>query len=344
MAGAQIRRFLILPKELDADDGELTRTQKVRRGFIAERYAPLVEGLYDGAAEAAISAEITYEDGRKGRLVGSRRIVDMPTHPPAERSARRMNERTRSRPASSCYRSRTSRCRSAACARSPTCRSTSDKGEIRAIIGPNGAGKTSMLNVINGFYQPQIGRILFRRPGALAHAPVRSGEPGHRAHLSERRPVQGHDDARQHHDRAQPAHEHAACSGRRCATARRSPRRSRTAEFCEEIIDFLEIEHIRKTPVGKLPYGLQKRVELGRALAMEPELLLLDEPMAGMNLEEKEDMSRFIVEANRHLGATIALIEHDIGVVMDLPTASSCSNTAARSPTTSPTSSRPTRR
>ena len=89
-------------------------------------------------------------------------------------------------------------------------------------------------------------------------------------------------------------------------------------EFCEEIIDFLEIEAIRKTPVGKLPYGLQKRVELGRALAMEPKLLLLDEPMAGMNREEKEDMSRFIVEANRRLGATIALIEHDIGVVMDL--------------------------
>ena len=87
---------------------------------------------------------------------------------------------------------------------------------------------------------------------------------------------------------------------------------------CEEIIDFLEIEHIRKTPVGALPYGLQKRVELGRALAMEPELLLLDEPMAGMNREEKEDMSRFIVEANRYRGATIALIEHDIGVVMDL--------------------------
>ena len=89
-------------------------------------------------------------------------------------------------------------------------------------------------------------------------------------------------------------------------------------KFCEEIIDFLEIEAIRKTPVGALPYGLQKRVELGRALAMEPKLLLLDEPMAGMNREEKEDMSRFIVDANREFGATIALIEHDIGVVMDL--------------------------
>ncbi len=156
------------------------------------------------------------------------------------------------------------------------------------------------------------------RRGALAHAPLRSGEPGHRAHLPERRAVQGHDDARQHHDRSQSAHEERPVLAGACATARRSTRRSSIAAFCEGIIDFLEIEHIRKTPVGALPYGLQKRVELGRALAMEPELLLLDEPMAGMNLEEKEDMSRFIVEANRHLGATIALIEHDIGVVMDL--------------------------
>ena len=86
----------------------------------------------------------------------------------------------------------------------------------------------------------------------------------------------------------------------------------------EEIIDFLEIAAIRKIPVGRLPYGLQKRVELGRALAMEPELLLLDEPMAGMNLEEKEDMSRFIIDVNQQYGTTIALIEHDMGVVMDL--------------------------
>lgn len=86
----------------------------------------------------------------------------------------------------------------------------------------------------------------------------------------------------------------------------------------EDIIEFLEIAHIRKTPVGVLPYGLQKRVELGRALAMEPELLLLDEPMAGMNLEEKEDMSRYVIDVNNHYGTTIALIEHDMGVVMDL--------------------------
>src|SRR5690606_27104144 len=92
----------------------------------------------------------------------------------------------------------------------------------------------------------------------------------------------------------------------------------RHREVVERIIDFLEIEHIRKTPVGKLPYGLQKRVELGRALAMEPELLLLDEPMAGMNLEEKQDMCRFILDVNDQFGTTIALIEHDMGVVMDI--------------------------
>ena len=86
----------------------------------------------------------------------------------------------------------------------------------------------------------------------------------------------------------------------------------------EEVIDFLEIQHIRKTPVGKLPYGLQKRVELGRALAAEPALLLLDEPMAGMNLEEKQDMCRFILDVNDHYGTTIVLIEHDMGVVMDI--------------------------
>ena len=101
-------------------------------------------------------------------------------------------------------------------------------------------------------------------------------------------------------------------SGRRCR------KRSSTAGAVEEIIDSSKIQHIRKVQVGKLPYGLQKRVELGRALAMEPDLLLLDEPMAGMNLEEKEDMSRFILDVNDHYGTTIALIEHDMGVVMDL--------------------------
>jgi branched-chain amino acid transport system ATP-binding protein len=103
--------------------------------------------------------------------------------------------------------------------------------------------------------------------------------------------------------------------------------------FVEEIIDFFEIEGIRKAPAGTLPYGLQKRVELARALALEPDLLLLNEPMAGMNVEEEEDMCRFILDLNKQYGTTIALIEHDMGVVMDSPTASSCSNMGGRSRT-----------
>jgi branched-chain amino acid transport system ATP-binding protein len=191
------------------------------------------------------------------------------------------------------------------------------RGEIRAIIGPNGAGKTSMLNVINGFYHPQVGRITYK--GAT------------------RRRMRPHQAAA--HGIARTFQNVALFKGMttldnilagRTLRMRKSffwqlwrygPALDEEIEhrkYCEEIIDFLEIERIRKEPVGRLPYGLQKRVELGRALAMQPDLLLLDEPMAGMNLEEKEDMSRFILDVNAEFGTTIALIEHDIGVVMDL--------------------------
>ena len=123
--------------------------------------------------------------------------------------------------------------------------------------------------------------------------------------------------ARQHHDgpQAEDAPRLLLAGALARAGARGGARASRRVE---EIIDFLEIQHIRKTPVGRLPYGLQKRVELGRALAMEPDLLLLDEPMAGMNVEEKEDMCRFILDVNDQFGTTIVLIEHDMGVVMDI--------------------------
>ncbi len=193
------------------------------------------------------------------------------------------------------------------------------KGEIRAIIGPNGAGKTSMLNVINGFYQPQIGRILFRGEARSRMRPYEAASQGIARTFQNVALFKGMTtldnimtgrNLRMKKNLFWQALRHGPALEEEIAHRR----------VCERIIDFLEIEHIRKTPVGSLPYGLQKRVELGRALAMEPELLLLDEPMAGMNLEEKEDMSRFIVEANRHLGATVALIEHDIGVVMDLST------------------------
>ena len=190
--------------------------------------------------------------------------------------------------------------------------------EIRAIIGPNGAGKSSMLNCINGVYQPQQGSITLPRPDLQAHELAPGRRDGHRAHLPEPGALQGHERARQHHDRAQPEDEDATSSSRRSAGARPSARRSRTASVVEHIIDFLEIQPYRKTPVGRLPYGLQKRVDLGRALAMEPQVLLLDEPMAGMNVEEKQDMSRFILDVNDEFGTTIVLIEHDMGVVMDI--------------------------
>ena len=191
------------------------------------------------------------------------------------------------------------------------------KGEIRAIIGPNGAGKTSMLNVINGFYFPQEGTITFRgekRRRARASETARDGIARTFQNIALFKGMSTLDNIMTGRITLQKRNLlwHALWKG----PAEREEIEHR--EAVERIIDFLEIEHIRKTPVGRLPYGLQKRVELGRALAAEPALLLLDEPMAGMNLEEKADMSRFILDVNQQYGTTIALIEHDMGVVMDL--------------------------
>jgi branched-chain amino acid transport system ATP-binding protein len=191
------------------------------------------------------------------------------------------------------------------------------KGEIRAIIGPNGAGKTSMLNVINGFYTPQEGTIVFRgqeRRAMKPHHAVRQGIARTFQNVALFKGMSTLDNIMA--GRSVMMHRTLFWQMLWHGPALREEIEHR--EKVEEIIDFLEIQHIRRTPVGKLPYGLQKRVELGRALAMEPSLLLLDEPMAGMNLEEKEDMSRFIIDVNRQRGTTIALIEHDMGVVMDL--------------------------
>lgn len=191
------------------------------------------------------------------------------------------------------------------------------KGEIRAIIGPNGAGKTSMLNVINGFYHPQEGTIRFKGETRRDMRPYVAASQGIARTFQNVALFKGMttlDNLLS--GRALKMHANFFTQLIYWGPARDEELRHRA--FVEDIIDFLEIEHIRKTPVGRLPYGLQKRVELGRALAMEPELLLLDEPMAGMNLEEKEDMSRFIIDVNQQFGTTIALIEHDMGVVMDL--------------------------
>ena len=191
------------------------------------------------------------------------------------------------------------------------------KGEIRAIIGPNGAGKTSLLNVINGFYHPQEGRITFKGETRAKMRPYAAAIGGIARTFQNVALFKGMTAL----DNIMAGRSLKMHRSFFWQLLRHGPALAEEVEHrrrVEEIIDFLEINHIRKVTVGRLPYGLQKRVELGRALAMEPDLLLLDEPMAGMNLEEKEDMSRFILDVNNHYGTTIALIEHDMGVVMDL--------------------------
>ena len=189
--------------------------------------------------------------------------------------------------------------------------------EIRALIGPNGAGKSSLLNCINGIYKPQEGQILFKgevldkiTPNFIAQKGI--SRTFQNLALFKRMSVLDNIlVGRKLHSKANFLE-----------VAFQLPRAIReenqNKEKCEEIIKFLEIENIKNTPVGKLPYGLQKKVELGRALATEANILLLDEPMAGMNVEEKRDMCRFILKVNDELGTTIVLIEHDMGVVMDI--------------------------
>jgi branched-chain amino acid transport system ATP-binding protein len=189
--------------------------------------------------------------------------------------------------------------------------------EIRAIIGPNGAGKSSMLNVINGVYHPQLGTITFRgevRHDMNTHRAAAQGIARTFQNIALFKGMSVLDNILTGRNLKVHATfiEQAIYLGR----ARREELANRRK--VEEVIDFLEIQHIRKTPVGKLPYGLQKRVELARALAAEPILLLLDEPMAGMNIEEKQDMCRFVLDVNEQYGTTIVLIEHDMGVVMDI--------------------------
>jgi branched-chain amino acid transport system ATP-binding protein len=189
--------------------------------------------------------------------------------------------------------------------------------EILAIIGPNGAGKTSMLNVINGFYHPQQGTITWKGETRRRMRPYNAASQGIARTFQNVALFKGMSTL----DNIMTGRLLKMRTGFFWQALWKGPAEAEELEHrarVERIIDFLEIQAIRKTPVGKLPYGLQKRVELARALAMEPELLLLDEPMAGMNVEEKEDMCRFILDVNDEFGTTIALIEHDMGVVMDI--------------------------
>ena len=189
--------------------------------------------------------------------------------------------------------------------------------EIRAIIGPNGAGKSSMLNCINGIYKPQIGSVTYKGEEIQKVTPNIMAQKGisrtfQNLALFKRMSVLDN-----------------ILVGRKLHTqsnflevALQLPKAKKeetiNRDRCEEIVEFLEIEDIKNTPVGKLPYGLQKKVELGRALATDANLILLDEPMAGMNVEEKREMCRFILKVNDEIGTTMVLIEHDMGVVMDI--------------------------
>ncbi len=189
--------------------------------------------------------------------------------------------------------------------------------EIRAIIGPNGAGKSSMLNCINGIYKPQEGSVVYHGETLSKITPNIAAQKGISRtfqNLALFKRMSALDNilvGRKLHSKA-----NFIDIAFQLPKAKREETENR--QKCEEIISFLEIDQIKNTPVGKLPYGLQKRVELGRALAAEPEVLLLDEPMAGMNVEEKREMCRFILEVNDNYGTTIVLIEHDMGVVMDI--------------------------
>lgn len=192
------------------------------------------------------------------------------------------------------------------------------RSEIRSIIGPNGAGKSSLLNVINGFYQPQEGEVRYlgktRPRRARPHEIARQGIARTFQNIALFRGMSVLDNIMA--GRIARMRSGLLAQAVWLGPAEREEIEHR--EAVERVIDFLEIQHVRRMPVGRLPYGLQKRVELGRALAAEPTLLLLDEPMAGMNVEEKQDMCRFVLDVNDEYGTAIALIEHDMGVVMDL--------------------------
>jgi len=191
------------------------------------------------------------------------------------------------------------------------------EGEVRAIIGPNGAGKSSMLNVISGFYHPQEGEVWYKgskRPPMKPYQVARQGVARTFQNIALFEGMSVLDNVMT----GRMGHVKSGMLAQAIWMGKAQTEEIANREAVERIIDFLEIQAIRKTPVSRLPYGLKKRVELARALAAEPDLLLLDEPMAGMNVEEKEDMSRFILDVNDEFGTTIALIEHDMGVVMDL--------------------------
>jgi ABC-type branched-subunit amino acid transport system ATPase component len=312
LADSQIHRFLILHKELDPDDDELTRTRKVRRGFVAEKYA--------GTDRCAVqrSQQPVHRNGGQVRGRPARQGRCRSRHPRPEDLRDCREGRLMSRQIGEVILDLKNVSLAFGGVKALTDISFDVREhEIRAIIGPNGAGKSSMLNVINGVYRPQQGEIILRGQHFSKMNPYKAAKAGISRTFQNIALFKGMNVIDN------------LMTGRNLkirsnliqqafwwGPARREELAHRAK--VEQVIDFLEIQHIRKTPVGRLPYGLQKRVDLGRALAMEPSILLLDEPMAGMNVEEKQDMCRFILDVNDQFGTTIVLIEHDMAVVMDI--------------------------
>ena len=319
LANSQVHRFLILHSELRADDGVLTRTGKLRRDIIAEQYRALVEAMYDGRTEVRFEggggeARQSENPRCQGRHIGAdpECCMNMTMQPSNLQSAQRAF------PIGAPILELDSISLRFGGVKALTNISFNVlEHEVRAIIGPNGAGKSSMLNVINGVYVPQEGSITLRGQRLASMTPTEAANMGIARTFQNIALFRGMS-VLDNIMAGRNLHMHATFMEVALQLPRARREETENRAVVEEIIEFLEIEHIRKTPVSRLPYGLQKRVELGRALAAEPTILLLDEPMAGMNIEEKQDMCRFILDVNDHYGTTVVLIEHDMGVVMDI--------------------------
>ena len=293
----------------------------MRRGTIAERYADLIAALYSDRSSVPVEAKVTFEDGRTAFIRADLKVHTVATVSRVDRARGTGNSRMSSaarRIGEVLLKVENISLSFGGIRALDGVGFEIRKGEILAIIGPNGAGKSSMLNVINGFYRPQEGTIVYKgktyRGGMRTHEAAASGIARTFQNIALFKSMSTLDNI-------MTGRLIKMRSGLLAQALYWGPELSQEIahrRVVEKIIDFLEIEAIRKVPVGKLPYGLQKRVELARALAAEPDLLLLDEPMAGMNIEEKQDMCRFILDVNDEFGTTIALIEHDMSVVMDI--------------------------
>ena len=328
VADSQVHRFLVLHKELDPDDDELTRTRKVRRGFIAEKYAALVDALYGGKDSCFVETEVKFEDGRRGKISADVQIRDAKVFPARAPQGAQRPARDKVR----CMSLAAAPARIGEVLLSVENISLSfggvkaltevsfdvREGEIRAIIGPNGAGKSLDAQRHQRRVPPAAGHGPLQGRDAPQDGPAPRGRPGHRAHLPEHRPVQGHDGAGQHHDRTQSEDARHVFSSRRSTWGATGARSSSTAPRSRRSSTSCRSSTSARHRSDGCPTACRSAWSWHARSPPSRVLLLLDEPMAGMNVEEKQDMCRFILDVNDEFGTTIVLIEHDMGVVMDI--------------------------